>query len=49
MFPVQYHPSGNPKFINLGIFQCLKFRILIEKKPFEFLLSLISLQILVMG
>jgi len=25
------HPSGNPKFNNLGIFQCLKFRILIKR------------------
>jgi len=26
-----YHPSGNLKFLNLGIFQALKFRILMEK------------------
>jgi len=27
----KYHPSGNLKFINLGIFQSLKLRILTEK------------------
>jgi len=27
----KYHPSGNLKFNNLGIFQSLKFRILMEK------------------
>jgi len=27
----KYHPSGNLKFINLGIFQSLKMRILMEK------------------
>jgi len=27
----KYHPSGNLKFIDLGIFQSLKFGILIEK------------------
>jgi len=34
----KYHPSGNLKFNNLGIFQTLKFRILMEKS-FQFLLS----------
>jgi len=29
----KYHPSGNLKFINLGILQSLKFCILIEKFP----------------
>jgi len=29
----KYHPSGNLKFENLGIFQSLKFRILMEKNP----------------
>jgi len=29
----KYHPSGNLKFNNLGIFQSLKFRILMEKIP----------------
>jgi len=33
----KYHPSGNLKFNNLGIFQSLKFRILMEKN-FQFLL-----------
>jgi len=32
----QYHPSGNLKFNNLGIFQSLKLRILMEKNPFNF-------------
>jgi len=27
----KYHPSGNLKFIDLRIFQSLKFRILMEK------------------
>jgi len=27
----KYHPSGNPKFNNLGIFQSSKLRIFIEK------------------
>jgi len=27
----KYHPSGNPKFANLGIFQSLKLCILMEK------------------
>ena len=27
----KYHPSGNLKFNNLGIFQSLKLRILMEK------------------
>jgi len=27
----KYHPSGNLKFINSGIFQSLKFRILMGK------------------
>jgi len=27
----KYHPSGNLKFNNLGIFQSLKYRILLEK------------------
>jgi len=27
----KYHPSGNPKFNNLGIFQSLKLRNLIGK------------------
>jgi len=27
----EYHPSGNQKFNNLGIFQSLKLRILMEK------------------
>jgi len=46
----KYHHSGNLKFNNLGIFQSFKLSNLMEK-PFEFLLSLISLQILgaVMG
>jgi len=33
----KYHPSGNLKFTNLGIFQSLKLRIL-KKKSFQFLL-----------
>jgi len=47
----KYHISGNLKFNNLGIFQGLKLRISTEKNPFQFLLSQISLQILlaVMG
>jgi len=32
-------PSVNLKFINLGIFQSLKFRILMGGKSFQFLLS----------
>jgi len=28
----KYHPSGNLKFNHLGIFQSLKFRILMKKK-----------------
>jgi len=32
----KHHPSGNMKFNNLGIFQNLKLRILIEKKPSNF-------------
>jgi len=35
----EYHPSGNLKFNNLGIFQSLNLRILMEKKSFQFLLS----------
>jgi len=27
----KYHPSGNPKFNNLGVFQSLKLRILMAK------------------
>jgi len=27
----KYHLSGNPKFYNLGIYQSLKLRILVEK------------------
>jgi len=34
----KYHPSIEPKSINLGIFQSLKFGILM-KKSFQFLLS----------
>jgi len=34
----KYHPSENLKFNNLGVFQSLKFRILLEKS-FQFLLS----------
>jgi len=30
-FLKKYHPSGNLKINNLGIFQSLKFRILMEK------------------
>jgi len=30
-FKKKYHSSGNLKLKNLGIFQCLKFRILMEK------------------
>jgi len=46
----KYHPSGNLKFNNLGIFQSFKLRYLM-KKFFKFLLSQISLQIIraVMG
>jgi len=29
----KYHPSGNLKFNNLGIFQSLKLRILVGKIP----------------
>jgi len=32
----KYHPSGNLKLNNLGIFQSLKFRILMEKNPCNF-------------
>jgi len=39
----KYHPSGNLKFNNLGIFQSSKLRILVEKKSFKFLLSLTSI------
>ena len=35
----KYHPSGNLKFIILGIFQGLKFRILMGEKSLQFLLS----------
>jgi len=42
----KYHPSGNLRFNNLGNFQSLKLRIL---KSFQFLLSLISLHLAVMG
>jgi len=47
----KYHPSGTVKFNYLGISQSLKLHILMGKKSFQFLLSLISLQILwaVMG
>jgi len=34
----KYHPSANMKFKNLGIFQSLKLRILVEKS-FQYLLS----------
>jgi len=34
-----YHPSGNLKLNNLGIFQSLKFHNLMEKKTFQILLS----------
>jgi len=34
----KYHPSGNLKFINLGIFQSLNLRTLLEKS-FRFLSS----------
>jgi len=34
----KYHPSWNMKFNNLGIFQSLKLRNLVEKS-FQFLLS----------
>jgi len=30
------HPSRNLKFNNLGIFQSLKFRTLMQKNPFNF-------------
>jgi len=33
----KYHPSENQKFNNLGIFQNLKWRTLVEKKSFQFL------------
>jgi len=53
IFLVQYflnlkknHPSGNLKFNNLGIFQSLKFRILLKKIIPISLISYISLQIL---
>jgi len=32
----KYHLSGNLKFNNLGIFQSLKFRILMGKNPSTF-------------
>jgi len=32
----KYHPSENVKFTDLGIFQSLKFRILMEKNPSNF-------------
>jgi len=32
----KYHHSGNPKFNHLGIFQSLKFRILVGKNPSNF-------------
>jgi len=32
----KYHPSENLKCINLGIFQSLKVRILVEKNPSNF-------------
>jgi len=32
----KYHPSGNLKFNNLGIFKSLKLRILTGKNPFNF-------------
>jgi len=32
----KYHPSGNLNFRILGISQSLKFRILMEKNPFNF-------------
>jgi len=32
----KYHPSGNLKLKYLGIFQSLKLRILMGKKPFNF-------------
>jgi len=32
----KYHPPGNLTFNNLGIFQSLKLRILMEKKPLNF-------------
>jgi len=35
----KYNPSANLKFNNLGIFQSLKLRILMEKKTFQFLIS----------
>jgi len=31
----KYHPSGNLKFNNLGIFQSLKLPILVGKKSFQ--------------
>jgi len=35
----KYHPSGNLKCNNLGIFHSLKLRNLMGKKTFEFILS----------
>jgi len=35
----KYHPSGNLKFNNLGVFQSLKMRILVGKKTFQSLLT----------
>jgi len=32
----KYRTSGNLKFNNLGIFQSLTFRILLEKNPYNF-------------
>jgi len=32
----KYHPSGNLKFNNLGIYKSLKFRISMEKNPSNF-------------
>jgi len=42
----KYRSSGNLKFNNLSLFQSLKFRIFMEQKTLQFLLSLILLQIL---
>jgi len=35
----KYYPSGNLKFINLGIFQSLKISFFNGKKSFQFLLT----------
>jgi len=32
----KYHPSGNLKFIDLGIFRSLKLHVLMEKNPSHF-------------